>query len=313
MIACIGDVHLGKLDMLIPRAFEKVIATIEGMIQNAVDKGCETVVFLGDISETPNLPDHIAVSFFNMLRGFDVRYHVILGNHDRLSADDHALRLLKWLGESEFLNLKVYETPETVKIDGRRFFMCPNPYVEDVPKNCKLGFGHFGYDGAKSDSGFTLASKHSPKGYWVLGDYHTAQKGKNYIYAGSVTQTKFAEKLPKGYIEVEDGNARFIKWTPAIVLEQKTIQTADDFTTLKRSVYYTCTVDSSVEIPHDWATKYPNIIRLSSDKKVSKKARALIQNIKDSNVLEGLDAWLTQDGLSEKEIRRGRRLINLDT
>lgn len=309
-IAAIGDVHLGALDRHIPDAYKKVIRTISRILANCESKGIHEVVFLGDIGDSVHIPDHMFLAFCDMLKKHDMYYHILVGNHDRASVDSHSLNILSWMGRNELLPVRVYNEPEIVKIEEDRYFMCPSPYVEDVPKKCRYGFGHFGFSGALSDTGTALASKNTPKGRWVLGDYHTPQNGKTYIYAGSVTQTKFYEEPDKGYIEIDE-QPKFVSWTPSILLGRKTLTSLDELDRLDPDIHYVVTLSGGLTSPANWASQYPNVVRLITEKPVSKKASALLKNIQTSDISAGLDAWLANKGLKDKDISLARRLIGL--
>lgn len=307
-VACIGDIHLGALDRYIPKAYLRVLDTIDKIVDNCVSKGIDNIVLLGDVSDTPQLPDHILIKLLDLFKKYDVAWHIPVGNHDRASEKEHALRLIDWMGKSGLLNVRVYNKPEIVKIDDDRYFMCPSPYVEDVPKKCRYGFGHFGFSGAMSDSGIRLKTKNAPNGRWILGDYHTPQFGKTYMYAGSVAQVKFYESPEKGYIELED-EPKFISWKPSILLGRESLTSLEDFERLDTNTYYMVTFSGKVDLPPNWTTKYPNIVRITSEKPVSKKARVLLKSIKTTDVLANLDSWLANKGLTDKEIRLARRLL----
>lgn len=310
MIGCLGDIHLGAVDRSIKGAYLKVISTLEKIIENLKRKGCKTIVLLGDVFDKPTVEDDMVIAFWAMLMKYpDIKFYALIGNHDMANVNEHSLKLTQWLGEVGALNITTFDKPTVKKIDGERYFFCPHPHVTDAPANARYAFGHFGFNGATSDSGISLKTKNEPKGRWVLGDYHTPQRGKRYQYAGSVAQVKFHESPDKGYIELEDSD-RFVSWTPDLLLGKATIETLDDLKSLDKNTYWQVRFGAKVDLPRDWAEKYPNIVDFTADKLPSKRAKILMKRVASEDPLKNLDAYLrAKCGLSDKEITLANKMI----
>ena len=315
MICAIGDIHLGALDIHIPDAYKLVLSTVDRAITNSGDKGCTNVVLLGDVFDTPAVDESMLIALMNLMRKHsDKHFYIIVGNHDKANIKRHSLRILQWMGKKKMLNVTVYTKPAVVKIDGRKYFMCPHPYVVDAPKGVHYAFGHFGFSGAKSDTGYVLKKGHAPSGRWILGDYHTPQHGKGYGYAGSICQVKWYEDPHKGYVEIDD-EAVFIPWKPDIVLGKTEINTAEDLEKLDKDTFWEVRIAAGVKLPVDWQRSYPRIIRHSMDKIPTARAKVLMKRAASQNPLSGLADYLrSKHGLSDKDIRFGcKRLgISLD-
>lgn len=310
MIGAIGDVHLGAVDRSIKGAYLKVLSTIERIIENLQRKGCKVIVFLGDIFDKPTAEDNMMIAFWSMLMKYkDIKFYALIGNHDMANVNEHSLKLTQWLGEIGAINITTFDKPTIKKIDGDKYLFCPHPHIIDAPSSVRYAFGHFGFNGAVSDTGISLKTKHEPKGRWVLGDYHTPQRGKRYHYAGSVAQVKFYESPEKGYIELDEKD-RFVSWKPDILLGKAVINNNEDLESLDSNTYWQVRFGSKVDLPRDWAEKYPNIVDFTADKLPSKRAKILMKRVASEDPLKGLDEYLrAKCGLSDKEIALANRMI----
>lgn len=313
MIGCVGDVHLGAQDHIVPGAYKKVISTLDKIVTRLEDKGCREVVQLGDTFNTPLADnDHLIALMETILAHPKVHWSFIMGNHDKANIKEHSLRILKWLGMEGVLNCVVYTKPKVVKIEGEKYFMCPHPAVMDAPKEVRYAFGHFGYKGAKSDTGYVLNKGAEPKGRWILGDYHTPQSGKGYIYAGSIVQVKWYEGPRKGFIELDE-DPRFVEWKPDLRLGKKEINKLRDLEELDRDIYWEVKFGASVKLPPDWAVKYPHVVRHSIDKIPSERAQILMKRVASENPLSGLSNYLRSNlKLSDKELATAAKILKLD-
>lgn len=307
MIACFGDLHIEALERHIPDSSARVLSTLKKSMKREASRGVAAFVQLGDSFDSPYPDQHYIREYTKVLRQFpDIPFHILMGNHDFADIKHNSLRLIKYFCDIGFINGTVYTKPKIVKIDGESYFFCPHPYVVDPPKSVRYCFGHFGFDGAKSDTGYTLKSKNAPKGRWILGDYHTPQKGKTYIYAGSLCQTKWHESREKGYIRIEE-SPRFIQIEPDILLDRTTVDTAADLAELDPNVYWSVNFGRKVKLPPDWSQKYPHIVRHHTEKSSSKRAKILMKKVATDDPLEGFADYLRNEGLNDKEIRYSMR------
>jgi DNA repair exonuclease SbcCD nuclease subunit len=305
MVVAIGDLHIDCLEAHIPDSHKKILSTFDKIVDKEVERGASDFVQLGDAFNDPYPEQQYIVAFIKSLKRHDkkVKWHLIMGNHDYADVRNNGLRIIRSLCDKGFINGKVYMKPEVVKIDDEKYFFCPHPYVLDQPSKVRYSFGHFGYDGAKGDNGYSIKSTDSPTGRWVLGDYHTYQRGRNYIYAGSVVQTKWHESQDKAYIRLED-SPRHITFTPDIRLGRATIDDISTLQQLDRSVYWSVAISRKVKLPPDWATQYPHVVRHHTEKAVNKRQQLLMEHVKSENPLKGLAAYLRGGGMEDKDIRR---------
>lgn len=309
MICCIGDLHLGALDRTIPGAYTKVLSTLDRVVENVKKKGCEHIVLLGDIFDKPTADDDMMIAFWALvMKHKDMKWHSIVGNHDMANVNEYSLKLTKWLGDVGAFNITTYAKPKVVKINGDKYLFCPHPYVIDAPDSVRYCFGHFGWNGAKSDTGHSLKTRHEPKGRWVLGDYHTAQRGKRYQYAGGLCQVKFYEGQDKGYIELDDED-RFVAWEPDIKLGKAVIRNPDDMAALDKDIYWQVKITAKAGLPADWAQRYPHVVDHSADKIASDRAKILMKKVATEDPLKELPAFLRNCGLSDKEIALADKIL----
>ena len=309
MITCIGDLHLDALENVIPNSIQLILSTLNSVIDKEVSRGSGTIVFLGDIFDSayPS-QENVVLLIKSLQRHPDVKKYILMGNHDYDDVKHHSLRLINWLCKSGFINGKVFIKPTKVNIDDESYLFSPHPYIVDNPPKVRYCFGHFGFNGAKSDTGYTLKSKNNPKGRWILGDYHTAQRGKSYIYAGSLTQIKFYESPDKYIIRLDD-RPEHIQIKPQIVLGRTSIKSVDDLEALDPKTYWSVNISREAKLPPDWARKYPRIVHQHTEKSSSKRQQILMKKVASDDPLEGLDHYLINEGLTDKEVKRAMSFV----
>lgn len=311
MISCIGDMHVDKLEHIIPGAYKSILSTFDAVVKQEVDNGTAAIVQLGDVFHNA-YPDQIYnQAWLQSLHKSTVPVYMIPGNHDFDDPKHYALRTAKFLCDIGFIKGRVFLKPAIEVIDGDRYFFCPHPYVVDQPpKNVRMCFGHFGYEGARGDNGYVIKSGNAPHGRWVLGDYHTAQRGKNWMYPGSLTQVGFHED-PKKYIARLTDKTEMLRITPKLRLGRATINSEDDFDSLDPKVYWSVNISSKFKLPPDWATRYPHIVRHHVERVVSKTQRILMQKVSSEDPFEGFRDYLLEQGLTEKETKRAYELLGI--
>lgn len=302
MITCIGDLHIDALDKYIPDAYKKILSTFDRVVQREIDNGASHIIQLGDSFNSPYPEQYHVTDYIKSLKKVSVPLTILMGNHDFADVRNNSLRFVSFLCKTGFINGSVVKKPEIVKIDGDKYFFCPHPYIMDQPKGVRYSFGHFGYDGAKGDNGYSIKSGNSPRGRWILGDYHTPQKGKNFIYAGSLCQVKWHESTDKAYIRLDE-TPKLISVQPDILLDRASIDSMDDLNRLSPSSYWSVNISRKVKLPPDWASKYPHIVRHHTEKSSSKRAKILMKQVASDDPLSGLGDYLREEGLSDKEVK----------
>jgi len=312
MITAIGDLHIEKLEHIIPGAYKKILSTFDRVVEREIENGASAIVQLGDAFHTA-YPDQIYTSAFleSIVRANKIPIFLIPGNHDYDDPKHYALRTLRYLFRIGLLKGKVFLKPEVITIDGDKYLFCPHPHVvNDPPKGVRMCFGHFGYEGARGDNGYIIKSGNAPRGRWTLGDYHTAQRGKNYAYPGSLTQVGFHED-PKKYIIRLTDKTEMTRISPDLKLGRATINSEADFEALDTDTYWSVNISSKFKLPPDWAVKYPHIVRHHTEKDTNKRQRVLMQQVASENPLEGFRDYLLDEGLSQKETNRTLQLLGV--
>lgn len=316
MLGIIGDLHLGpkELETVYPKLYLKQLETLDKIVEIYRFKGCSEFFFLGDIFDVATPEMEIQESFIYWLQEKVKQgnsFHAILGNHDFDSTNVNSLRTLNFINtliQSQLIT--IYYEPTVESFADCNIFICPHPFIEDVPKGCKYGFGHFAYSGAKGDNGFKVLTKHTPKGRWILGDFHTPQSGNNYTYVGSVTQIKFNESSKKRTLLLDEGEITSVAHKPTFTLSKITVSSDKDFEQINPDYLYSVSFSPDYVTKINWQKKYKNILKVSVTGTKNKKAQVLIQSLKEDNPLSGLDDYLENKiGLSKKQIKKAYSLI----
>ena len=302
MFAAIGDLHLEKLTKLIPASLDLQLQTLESTLRGIENQGIRHVVLLGDVMDNPYPAQSTVRRFLDTLEARDLFYHILLGNHDVAGVDVNGLDLVEWIGRSKRARVRVYTKPVLRTIDGVKCWLCPHPYTTSPPKGTELCFGHFPWSGAKRDNGSREPERPTPKGNWVLGDFHTHQTGNRFVYAGSLTQLSFAERLPKGYLLIDGANVTFESIKPAYRLLRADIRSVEDLAALSKKALYSVTVAADLKLPSDWQLSHPNIVRVDASVKKRKNDVFMPSVFELEGPLDGLRAWLKKRGnLSKSE------------
>lgn len=318
MLGILGDLHLGPKELLsvIPDIVDRQLSTVSKIIKRYNSKGCNTFMFVGDIFDVATPETWIILDLIKFLKKQLDKgniFYFFLGNHDTNSLDQHALMIINSLRlfiDDNKLNI-IFE-PTVESIAGTRLFICPHPFIEDMPKNCDFAVGHYAFKGAKADNGFILKTGYAPKGNWILGDFHTPQQGKRFIYVGSVTQIKFHEPPYKRTLLLEDGEIQSIKHTPDVILNKINIASDSDFAKIDKDIFYSVSFDPSYSPKLNWQSKYPNLVKFTVEGKKNKAAEVLMATIKSENPLSGLDNYLVSSlGFTRKQVARAYSLLGI--
>ncbi len=312
----IGDLHCDKLCHRIPNFTALVLKTLTDTINIGLERGITDVVLCGDVFDGPNPTQDTIVELLEAISNVDCTVWLMLGNHDSANVDTHSLKITKWVSKQKDSNIRVVTEPTTLKIDGLRIWLLPHPYVEDLPKKYAFGVGHFAVDGAKSDNGFAVRTKHCPKGTWILGDFHAPQggrsKGCKYRYVGSLTQLSFAEGEKKRVILLDDGELESIGVRPSYLLRRKTVSSVEQLPDVSdRSVFWQIKYTSDFNFPSGWLMDNPNVVDTGpSTKRKEKKASVLLGEDSEyrTDPLKSLEPFLRKKNLEEIVIKRALKI-----
>jgi DNA repair exonuclease SbcCD nuclease subunit len=214
-IGCIGDLHLEALTRKF--SYEEGLSlqmdNLERQVKFFDEQGCDELVFLGDIFDTPNPNDKAYTALIDFLNSCETTYpyimfRMIAGNHDVRNNEDCSLDLLVTLEENGKLpNCKIYLKPKTVKV-RKKYKISFQSWANLIPPEepC-LVFAHLALNGVKTPSGYSLKTKYELsdlKSHYVIGDIHTYQSlASNILYPGTSGSFSFGEPEKKSVTILE--------------------------------------------------------------------------------------------------------------
>jgi DNA repair exonuclease SbcCD nuclease subunit len=240
----IGDLHLtssagkGGLSQYIKEPNRVIAKLIEQPLAYAESKGIKHIIFYGDLCEGTRMSYEGQLALVSVLRNPKFTFHIILGNHDKISeasVDGHSLQIIK---EFQFPNVVIYDGDRVVKLAGQRINFMPWPSI-DFKEGC-LNIAHVDVQGAKSDSGRVFDGEKLSRTDCaaVIGHIHTKQRIRNTHYSGTLYQTNFGES-PKKYFHhiIWDGELEVINVPvkPLYRLHTVEVSSKDDLANLKAS------------------------------------------------------------------------------
>lgn len=205
----IGDLHLtssvgkGGLAQYIKDPNKMIARLVQQALDYAASKGIRHIIFYGDLCEGTRMSYEGQLALLSILRNRRFTYHIILGNHDKMSeasSDGHSLQIIKEFG---LKNVKVYEEDTEVLLADQpvNFMSWPSTAFK---KGC-LNVAHVDVHGAKSDSGRLFEGDKFSKSncHAVIGHIHTQQKIRNTHYSGTLYQTNFGEDAKKYFHHIQ--------------------------------------------------------------------------------------------------------------
>lgn len=286
MLMAIGDFHLGCLSSYVPTLYKLQLRQLKNVLDFAVERDIEHVFMLGDVFDTPSPSNMLQIALRRLLSNYpDLFIHIIIGNHDWESTEHHALQMLHDYGATKKFNFKVYTKPKVIRVDGVRLFICPHPYIMDAPsKKIDWCLGHFGWNNAVGDNGHRVASDNSPRGRWLLGDFHPHQHGSRYVYCGSLTQIKWDEQLPKGVVLFDQEDWEFKPFDTTYKLGTMKLESAEDLSKLDESTLWSIEAINGYTLPADYKQKYHNIVHIRASKR-RRDERAAVLLANDESIL----------------------------
>lgn len=310
--AVIGDVHLEALKNMLPGdtvGFQ--LEAIRRVLVRCKEMGITTVIQAGDLFDTSIPDDDTKLRFADLLCEFGIEWLQLPGNHDRPLLDKHSLKTLNWMGLKKVVPIEVILKPVVRTINGVPVFLCPHPFIEDQPNNAEISIGHFPWKGARRDNGSVHDSGSTPKGTWVLADFHQPQVGDRYRYVGDLAQVKWFETTdPRGFTVIQDtptGLKTVQKHiAPPYQLRIIEIKTADDLkqvNPVEEHHYYKALVHPEAQLPPNWQKDYPTIIHREPFAQTKKLKEQMARIQLGSDPFEGLDDYLRGRGkLKSKQV-----------
>lgn len=240
----IGDLHLtnsagkGGLAQYVKDPNRVIAKLVQQPLEYAASKGIKDIFLYGDLCEGTRMSYEGQLALLSILRDKRFYFHIILGNHDKMSevsADGHSLQIIKEFG---LRNVRVYEEDTEVMLGDQPVNFMPWPSTA-FKKGC-LNVAHVDVQGAKSDSGRVFDGESLSKSpcHAVIGHIHTQQKIRNTHYSGTLYQTNFGEDPKKFFHHIQwDGDLEVlnIPVKPLYRLHTVEVSTVDDLANLKAS------------------------------------------------------------------------------
>ncbi len=312
----VGDLHFDcGLKQHLPRINEIIVGEIQTALTYAKRNGIKTVVFYGDIAHKPLLSVEATLLFLQLLMEYpDLKFYVMMGNHDVESTGVHSLRLLKLIGATWFPNLKVVDEPKVFKVNGCRLNILPWPHVNT--QRDALNFIHVEINGARWDTGRDVVSdiKINRRHFTAAGHIHTHQTVGNVHFSGTLYQTNFGEKLPKFFHHLywnqddEKGGAKLVPHKPRIELRNVVIEEKADAKLIPDdpNILVKLYVKNGVELSNRYLD-LPNVVNAPKVFRNSKELETILQEdlALDDEGFQGFDdKELLKEFLSTKKVER---------
>lgn len=319
----VGDLHFdGGVGKYIPRLEEFISSEVRKCLRYAKKHGVEHVVFYGDICDTPRMSYESTLSMSELLfdpRYKDLQFHVLLGNHDFQEDRKHSLELLQFFAK-ERGNIHIITDPVEKMIDGVPVRFMPWP-VFDTSKNA-LNIGHLEVDGSLGDSGRKMDSEYTTSHVTLMGHLHTRHRVRNTYYSGTLYQTNFGEKLPKGFHHVsfnspKDYEVQWVKNSPEYTLHAIALETRADIdkipTNPKQIVKLL--IHDGLDVDPAELDSYPNVVKTNAFRS-KKELEALINEEWDLGVEQTLNVdfdevlhnWMIQRDVDPQMQKRVKSL-----
>ena len=197
----IGDLHYGALQSRFRQWVEYTEYPLRYIMTYCQDKGIKQVVFTGDIFDTHSPSQDLIIRFASFLKKYpSINFHLYLGNHDIYDENTNSLRLIGYFMQDT--NVFVYHQRTSTIIYGKKITFAPWP-IDKTEPDSYITFAHIPVKGSQMANGrkFHNAAKvkHS---YWIIGDLHNYQKGKNWIFPGALHQHRANDDPQRYFLEV---------------------------------------------------------------------------------------------------------------
>jgi len=320
----VGDLHLtddsgrGGLANYIPDADEYVMSEVERVVDWAVKKGCEVVVFEGDISENPRMSYAAHLAFTKTIRKYPkMLFITILGNHDKLGRDSSEGHSMQLIADYQIKNLRVITEDKVGTFGKIKVKFCPWPSTKF--DSTMLNVGHTEVKGSKSDSGRVFDDEElaNVTATVLMGHLHTPHSVRKVHYTGTLYQTNFGEPKGKGFHFVEwhsndDFEITHVPFKPKYTLHNCVVETQDDIKALPRDatdLIKLVVKDGADVVVPDW----PNIVITKVFKTKTELVDILTEDLLNGQELEIKTSdffreWLASQAVPQSLKKRASRL-----
>lgn len=323
----IGDLHLDKLDKLIPEVNTLIKKSVTRCLKYALENGVDNIVFYGDIGERSRLSYSAQITLNEILfnqKYSSLKFHFILGNHDFDELGVHSLQILQDIPKGVLPNVSVYSKPTIVEIEGQLVKFLPHPYT-DTQKDC-INIGHFEIAGSLRDNGRKIEEGFSTSHVCLLGHLHTNHRVRNCFYSGTLYQTNFGESMPKFFHHVTVNKKKLdvknVPFEPYWQLINLEIYKKSDFKIdiTKTNYFYKLFVHEGVELDrNEILVKYPNVLRVNNFKTTDELKNILSDSWEFDNDgittdvvfddTEIVKSFLKQNGLNKEQRLRAFSIL----
>jgi len=317
MLYCIGDLHLDAHKSYAPNLYKQQLRSLRNAFRLIVKEGGQEVFLLGDVFDKPHPPNYLVIALRRLLYKFrdHLHIHIVVGNHDWESTEHHSLQWYEDLAGTGLFNFTVYTEPQVIKLAGMKLFVCPHPFILDAPAKVDWCLGHFAWNGASADNGFMLKNDNAPKGRWVLGDLHMHQSGNRYVYAGSLTQILWDEKLPKGILRLDADDWEFVPIKPTYELDSIEVAKDEDLRAVTPGKLWQLRTVGDYVLPSDFKRKHHEVIDIKpARRRKDLRSHVLLQeeDTKRRKPLRILKDYVSSHklGLRQKEIKYAMAMAN---
>ena len=312
----------GKLRKYLPNLNSLIFDEVRRVVAYAKRNGIKTLVFYGDICETP----HMSLEAHRLLLAFimeypDFEFIFDLGNHDTENSETHSMQLFTDMqGFGLLPNVRIIEKPTTLfRKSGTPLRILPWPSL-DTREDC-LNVIHEEVAGATWDHGRPVGSGTVIEHDCVAGHLHTEQKVGSVNFSGTLYQTSFGEKAKKFFHHCtwhspeEKKIIRKIPHVAAFQLINLVVESQKDIDSIENDPMklYKVFVQTEVTLDADTFANLPNVVKTNSFKSKSELQALMREEIRldedfgMENVLSlenNLKDWLASNKSIDDGMRR---------
>lgn len=330
-----GDLHLESLNNLFgEKGNDYIFQSFANAVQYAYENGIKLVVQLGDIFDTP-YPDQETTARlmrFCLMHPM-LKFVFIKGNHDVTNAEEHGLRIMKFIEEVKAVpNLYLFVEPEYRKIMGIPFYFMPWPHKKRKPTDHPtLNIAHIKLSGTMADNGRIMEHGEeieAGEDFWIIGDLHRYQKiGKRIVYPGTAFQKTFGEPLPKGFVHatIKYGKklnvaCKYIAVDPPFKLINVAVEKPEDLDQVvdAPNLRYKVFIKNDVAVPSNFMELHPSVVSISGFKNRVELDSIMNEGLSvdqiatmdaDKLAIKNLNQFLQKKGFDDTKIKRARKLV----
>lgn len=247
-IALICDTHYGvRSDS--PVFHDYFRRSMKYFIDYIEKENIRYVIHLGDLFDRRKYLNYLTSSvcretFLIPLNEMDITTHIIAGNHDQYYTNTYLVNSLDEVVGNRYRNIKTYNTPETIQIDGLDILLLPwinqankDETIKEIQNSkAKIVMGHLELSGFQMYKGIKSEHGDDTKTYDKFdlvfsGHYHHKSSYDNIHYLGAFAEYTWADyNDPRGF-SIFDTDTRDLKFIQNPISIYKMISYDDVSTT----------------------------------------------------------------------------------